>query len=90
MQQQLEHRHNMHSRENSQQPELETTQEEQATDEQEAELAIAENSELSKAEIAHLVYISVEHFALNITCNTEFLTFEQAYEHVCLTNNSFK
>ncbi|PAV16585.1 retrotransposon unclassified [Pyrrhoderma noxium] len=52
-----------------------------ASDEQDTELAKIESSGLSEAEIAQLIYTGVEDFALSAACRTEFLTFEEAYEH---------
>ena len=80
----------MRSREHTPQPLPESPQDEQASDEQDAEFAETESSGLSEAEIAQLIYTGVEGFALSTACRTEFLTFEEAYEHVYNATSGFK
>ena len=80
----------MRSREHTPQPLPESPQDEQASDEQDAEFAETESSGLSEAEIAQLIYTGVEDFALSAACRTEFLTFEEAYEHVYNATSGFK
>ncbi|PAV20599.1 hypothetical protein PNOK_0322600 [Pyrrhoderma noxium] len=81
---------NLRSREHTLQPLPESPQDEQASDEQNAEFAEIESSGLSEAEIAQLIYTGVEDFALSAACRTEFLTFEEAYEHVYNATSGFK
>ena len=80
----------MRSREHTPQPLPESPQDEQASDEQDAEFAETESNGLSEAEIAQLIYTGVEDFALSAACRTEFLTFEEAYEHVYNATSGFK